>query len=191
MIYGVGINDTKFRVVSCPKYKTWHSMLSRCYNPRKQAERPTYIDCTVSQEWHKFSAFKAWMDSQPWQGNHLDKDLLVIGNRVYSPSTCMFIPPKLNALLGSLSTRQSAWPLGVTKDSRTGKFRARAWTNSRKRNLGYFNYPELAELAYKKFKADHIRDIAQAYHGAVQDALLRLADHLLTNYDPRFNGELL
>lgn len=33
------------------------------------------------------------------EGWHLDKDILLKGNKVYSPETCAFVPAKINSLL--------------------------------------------------------------------------------------------
>ena len=105
LVYGVGINDAEYVVVKreevgnvdgkrkrktvwrCPFYKTWSSMLRRCYSTKYQERCPTYMGCSVSEEWHTFSVFRNWMESQDWQDTQLDKDLLVEGNKVYSPET--------------------------------------------------------------------------------------------------------
>ena len=103
--YGVGINDADY-VVSwridgqrfcCPFYDRWHGMLRRCYSAAWQSRHPAYIGCSVDKRWHSFVAFREWALSQPqWEGLHLDKDLLVPGNKVYSPETCLFIPQSVN-----------------------------------------------------------------------------------------------
>jgi len=102
LVCGVGINDADYRVrvqkelpksssgkrnretvFMCPFYKVWENMINRCYNPRHLVKRPTYIDCTVCEEWKIFSNFKAWMETQNYIDRQLDKDLIVKGNKVY------------------------------------------------------------------------------------------------------------
>ena len=109
LVYGVGINDADYRVQEkitvvdedgkkkqklvwiCPFYEKWKPMLRRCYSAKYQEVRPTYIGCSVSEDWLRFSTFKAWMAAQDWEGMEIDKDILFPNNKIYSPETCVFI----------------------------------------------------------------------------------------------------
>lgn len=85
-------NDTK-------AYTVWHAMLSRCYSEYTQKKQPTYIGCTVVKEWHNFQKFAPWFyQNYPNDGNayHLDKDIRIAGNRIYSPNACSFVTKKEN-----------------------------------------------------------------------------------------------
>lgn len=57
--------------------------------------KPEYKDKSVCEEWLNYSNFKIWFDEHyvPSKNNQidLDKDLLVQGNKVYSPETCVFL----------------------------------------------------------------------------------------------------
>lgn len=57
--------------------------------------KPEYKDKSVCEEWLNYSNFKIWFDEHyvPCKNNQidLDKDLLVQGNKVYSPETCVFL----------------------------------------------------------------------------------------------------
>ena len=44
----------------------------------------------------KFSGFGKWFDDNNIDGYHLDKDIKVKGNKVYSPDTCLFVSHKDN-----------------------------------------------------------------------------------------------
>lgn len=137
LICGVGENDSNSPVVEyftvngkvtqkmCPYYRTWKSMLRRCYD--LNYERKTYKDCSVCEEWHLFSNFKAWMEKQNYQGLHLDKDVLVKGNKVYSPDTCVFIPNEINAQARFNTKNNPLGFLGVTTENRgkTVKYRSK------------------------------------------------------------------
>lgn len=83
-------------------YTTWKRILERCYNKKFQEKHPTYKDATVCEDWYNFQNFAEWMDEN-WkphmEGWHLDKDILLKGNKVYSPETCAFVPAKINSLL--------------------------------------------------------------------------------------------
>lgn len=54
-----------------------------------------YTSKFVCEEWLNYSNFKIWFDEHyvPCKNNQidLDKDLLVQGNKVYSPETCVFL----------------------------------------------------------------------------------------------------
>jgi len=99
LIYGIGINDSEYitdykvdgKRLRCPYYKTWMDMLNRCYSDNYQSKHPTYIGCTVTEEWHTFSVFKEWIISKKWESKELDKDVLIIGNKIYSQKTCIFV----------------------------------------------------------------------------------------------------
>lgn len=116
LMYGVGLNDADYptqtfytEVVDgksvirttdvCPYFERWRGMLYRCYNEKRLKKHATYTDVTVCKEWLTFSNFRAWMEQQDWEGKHLDKDLLVEGNRVYGPEFCCFISNRLNSFI--------------------------------------------------------------------------------------------
>ena len=106
LIHGVGINDANYntqvrvngKLVVCKYYRTWKNMLERCYDSNLHLKHPTYIGCIVCEEWLTFSNFKAWMETQDFGGKDLDKDILVKGNKIYSPETCIFVTNAINLL---------------------------------------------------------------------------------------------
>jgi len=97
LVFGVATSDSSYVtqktidgvMVVCPFYRKWISMLTRCYSKNYQLRHPTYKGCSVSDEWLLFSAFKSWMKKQDWDGKQLDKDLLISGNKIYSPDRYM------------------------------------------------------------------------------------------------------
>jgi len=78
------------------QYKAWKNMIERCYNETIRESVPTYIDCTVCEEWHNFQNFARWMDENYIEGCELDKDIKVTGNKVYSPDSCIFVSRRDN-----------------------------------------------------------------------------------------------
>ena len=82
-------------------YNTWNAMLARCYNPSTQKNHPSYAGCTVVSEWHCFQNFAIWYDKYYVQGYELDKDTKVVGNKVYGPDTCTFLPQAVNVSIAT------------------------------------------------------------------------------------------
>lgn len=107
---GLGVYANK----SHPKlYDTWRNMLARCYCPITQAHNPTYIGTTVCTEWHNFQNFAEWYTENHTEGAHLDKDIRVKGNGVYSPTTCMFVPQHVNNIEAAAKHWEILSPEGV------------------------------------------------------------------------------
>lgn len=101
-----GITYTKFLT-------TWSSMLSRCYGSYSSKNLPTYKDCTVDPRWHNFQNFAAWFEENYVENWHLDKDILVSGNKIYGPDTCCFVPSQINAQFRK--SREPRYSKGVSK----------------------------------------------------------------------------
>lgn len=117
LVYGVGVDDTDYqkesRVYSngvskivwyCLTYSVWRNMLRRCYTTSHNC----YHKVSVCEEWLIFSNFKKWYENNYHEGYQLDKDLL--GGKLYSPDTCVFIPSKLNKnLVGIREYHTGTW----------------------------------------------------------------------------------
>lgn len=159
-ICGVGITDERTSK-ACPFYSRWRGMIKRCYSPN--TNRPsTYAGCTVADEWLRFSEFKAWMAQQPWQGNHLDKDILRPEEKRYSPDTCVFVPIWINTLLNDCSASSGALPTGVYLFRK--RYVARAHDGHGKRLfIGSFDCPHEAHRAWATAKAGVIRQAVDQY----------------------------
>ena len=88
-----GCNDIDWNSIS---YIKWKNMVQRCYDPKVHKKyKPEYKDKSVCEEWLNYANFRIWFDEHyvPVKNNQvdLDKDLLVQGNKVYSPETCVFL----------------------------------------------------------------------------------------------------
>lgn len=159
-VKGHGVNDlpkSSARYVNgvrerCPIYCAWDRMLSRCYDEKVHKSHPTYKDCSVCDEWLVFSKFKAWMETQDWEGKHLDKDILVKGNKIYSPETCVFVTRDVNAFMVDRQDFSRALPQGV-RERYKGRFIASCKAfKSKSVDIGIFNTPEAASSAYIQYK---------------------------------------
>ena len=180
-VHGVGVNDYCGAVVNGGKvlasYKVWDSMLNRCYSKKHHIKHPSYTDCTVCSEWLCFSNFKRWFDENYVEGYHLDKDILIKGNKVYSPDTCCFVPREINNVIENVKSKRGNTPMGVFE--RCGKFLSYVRVNGKRIYLGTFGTMEEAFEAMKKEKEIYIKKLAQTYYAAnkitkrVYDALMR------------------
>ena len=84
-------------------YIKWRDMMQRCYDKNVHKKyKPEYADKYVCEEWQNYANFKLWFDEHyvPCKSNQidLDKDLLVQGNKIYSPETCVFLVHYQNTL---------------------------------------------------------------------------------------------
>lgn len=176
-VYGVGINDADYKIMwqgrLCPFYKKWNNMLERCYSKRY----PTYASCGVCEEWLVFTNFKKWMSTQDWEGKDLDKDVLVVGNNIYSPDTCLFVSSHVNILLIDSGRTGDKYPVGVQLDKSRNKFKACCYIDGKRKTVGRYNSPEEAGTAYNIAKSNEIRRIAHLQTDVrVRNGLLRHAD---------------
>lgn len=183
-VMGVGINDADYPVGQgkCPYYSRWLSTMQRCYSPKLHQRNPGYRDVTVHPDWLQFSNFKAWMEQQDWQGRSLDKDLLMPGNTVYGPATCVFIPQGINTLLNEQPNKGGQFPKGV-HEYKPGKFKAIMRKNKKSHHIGVFPTPMEAARAYCHAKADWIDHHAdQETNNKAKQALRQAADRLRRSY---------
>jgi len=138
----------------CPFYNAWNAMIKRCYSQAHQLRSPTYVGCTVCAEWLRFSNFKAWMEQQDWKGKELDKDLLIKGNRVYSPDTCTFVDAMTNSFTIDSGAARGAYLIGVSFHKKSGRFSANCNNplTGKRRHIGLFDDELSAHLAWKRKK---------------------------------------
>lgn len=178
---GVGDYKVKKEGVLTKEYMLWNSILNRCYNPKVLAVRSTYTDKRVCESWHNFQTFADWAVSQNGFGTvgwHLDKDLLLKGNKVYSPETCCFVPSEVNAALTNNKACRGEFPIGVCFDENSGKFQASCNNGTRQVNLGRFSTPEKAFAVYKAAKEQNLRELAHLYRNEISTS----AHYALVNY---------
>lgn len=184
-VFGVGVNDAGYPVarkvngkqVMCHFYSTWRNMIKRCYCKKYQEIKPTYIGCSVDPEWLTFSNFKRWMEKQDWQGKHLDKDIIISGNKVYSPNSCAFVDQLTNSFIADAAAIRGRCAVGVYFYGRYNKFSANCGNPFTKKRefLGYFDSEVDASNAYLKRKREHAVNLATIQSDErVMVALLRM-----------------
>lgn len=168
LVLGVGINDGTRPVWVNGKhlksYTLWISLLNRCYSLSFQRGNPTYVGCSASENFRNFSYFHEWCQNQIGFGQlgfQLDKDLLLKGNKVYSETTCLFLPKDLNTLLNLRKAARGDLPIGVSRHG--GKFKASCKGNFPSRHVGIFSTPDEASQAYKQAKETYIKAQAEKW----------------------------
>lgn len=147
-------------------YASWHFMIQRCYT--KTLRYSHYSDCFVCPEWHNFQTYAEWaLENNLVEGWEVDKDLLIKGNKLYSPSTCLVVPHGINNSILKADGKRGDLPIGV--DFNKGKYRARVRKNGKSFEVGYFDNPNSAFNAYKKAKEDCMKAIAEKWNGLISD----------------------
>ena len=172
--YGVGcLGKAQYKGFDASKtFKLWKSVLARCYSRCTRYSENTYKDCTVSSNFLNYNYFKDWCENQVGFGNkgwHLDKDLLVKGNKIYSPETCCFIPAEINSLLTTTNKRRGDTPLGVSKRQKSGNYEVTLCRDNKDYHLGTYSCPVQAFNVYKEAKEDYFRSKAEKYKGKISD----------------------
>jgi hypothetical protein len=194
LVCGVGINDlpghSSYRDPESGKlreqlaYAAWKIMINRAYSAKIHARCPTYIGCSVHPDWLRLSGFKAWFDVNHVAGWSLDKDLMCVGNKVYGPEHCRYVPPYLNLIVTDSAASRGKFPLGVTKQNPGTKYVAHCRVAGTQKRLGVFSDPLSAHRAWQEAKADGIDDALRRYtkervvHLEVVRALIHYADRL-------------
>ena len=174
-VCGVGIVGIKYPItindVKTKEYAIWQSMLERCYSDSYKKKYPTYEGCEVSENFKSYEYFYEWCHNQIGFGNdgfELDKDLLIKGNKVYSESTCVFIPREINTLLIKREASRGKHLIGVYWHKRGKAFAAMVSKNKGKREyLGLFKTELEAFNAYKEAKESFIKEQAEKWKSEI------------------------
>lgn len=197
LVCGKGINDATYEVTKnkrvngktktywrCKFYDTWRSMITRCYHPK--AITTTYNGCSVCEEWLTFSNFKSWMETQDWKGKALDKDLLVLGNTIYSPETCCFVSQHVNSFLTKSNSTRGEFPLGVYFKFKIKRYIGQIHVRGQEKqqHLGCFLTPMSAHRAWQKEKINQAKILQSEQTDAkVIKGLQRVIDKIQNDYD--------
>ena len=180
-VCSVGILGNKYpskvNGVLTKEYNLWCSMLTRCYSDCSKKKRPTYEGCKVSDNFKSYEYFYEWCHNQIGFGNdgngnpfHLDKDLLIKGNKVYSEDSCVFIPSEINTLLIKREASRGDYPIGVYWSKTNKAFVAQVSKNKGKSEwLGLFNTELEAFNAYKEAKESFVKEQADEWKGKIDD----------------------
>lgn len=173
---GIGKYECSVNNAHTKFYKAWYNMIRRCYDSIWQIKQPTYIGCTVCEEWYNFQNFAKWYEENYYeiegQRMCLDKDILCKGNKIYSPDTCLLVPQEINELFVKRDVTRGEYPIGVSYHKTSNKFRA-SCSNVDKKHiiLGDYGNPIDAFNEYKRFKELTIKKVADKYKDLIPEKL--------------------
>lgn len=171
-VYGIGITGNKYpRSINCKitrEYDTWIHILQRSFDDKCKKRQPSYdiVDCC--DEWLNYENFYEWLHSQPnfdkWYNGKrwaVDKDILIKKSKIYSPNTCCLIPQNVNCLFLKREAERGKYPIGVryTNDGFIAVCRNPFLDKSVE--IGCYSTPTRAFQAYKKYKEDIIKQVAE------------------------------
>lgn len=152
-VCGIGYRGVGAYTIKSKAYGIWNAMLRRCYSKGVSDKYPAYKGCSVSTDWHNFQTYARWFEGNYVEGYQVDKDLLVIGNKLYSADTCVFIPSKINTFTIDCSSSRGKYPIGVSYNKRANKYTAYCSDgNGSLKHLGLFTNSEQAHLAWRNYK---------------------------------------
>ena len=195
-IYNVGITGNKYPIsVDCEltrEYVLWHSMLCRCFDERFKVAQPTYKNVSCCNEWLNFENFYEWLHQQEnfdkWFNGKwwaLDKDIIVKNNNVYSPETCCIVPQNVNCLFLKRKADRGCLPIGVRKVGNLFEATCSNPFTSKAEKLGKFITIEEAFQAYKVYKENIIKQVAQIEYDSGN--IIKRCYESMMNYEVEIN----
>lgn len=152
------------------EYKTWVQILRRACSETYKIQFPAYQEVSICNEWlcyenfyewiHAQENFDKWLSGERWA---IDKDILIKGNKQYSPNSCCLVPQYINNLFITHADRRGELPLGVTerKKYKCFRFQANSKIGKKAKFLGDYCTIEEAFGAVKKYTEKIIRQRAQ------------------------------
>ena len=162
------------------QYDYWRGMLRRCYDKKMLERSPTYENKEVCDEWLNFQNFGTWFDENYYsienERMHLDKYIIIKGNKLYSPNTCMFVPSRINLLFTKGEKARGKYPIGVNYYEPTNDFQSkcRICEDNKSTQLILGHYPTLMKAfyeGYKPFKENYIKQVADEYKDKIPQRL--------------------
>lgn len=163
------------------EYESWRGMFKRCYCPKTQERQPSYKGCSVHPDWHNFQTFAKWYTEQPGyvEGWDMDKDLLVEGNKVYGPDTCVLLPRQINSLLAMVDFVGDRFlPRGVYIRA-GGTYRVELGSLATKRSTVTVKTIEEAFELRNQNTVKRIDEIVDVYGNLIPEHVMSIVKHRL------------
>lgn len=189
-VFGVGfIGAGKYNLTNSPTaYSKWVSMLQRCYvDTTVSWERYGGNGVSVAEEWHNFQNFAEWYESYKYKedGWHLDKDILVKGNKLYCKEFCCIVPRVINQSLVSRASLRGEYAVGVTWDKKAKRYSVQlnVFGIHFKAFRRMYRSEREAFMEYKAAKESYLVSLAYEWRGRVAPKVLKA----LVEYEIEWN----
>ena len=174
-------------------HDAWIRMFDRCYNEKYRERYPTYDRCEVCEEWYNFQNFAKWFYENYYevedQSIEVDKDWLVVNNKIYCPENCCLSPNIINTcILSHDKIINFDMPIGVMWH-RNGAYVARCSNRGKRKTIGYYHSVEEAEAAYWKYKIKYVEDLANEYKEYIPYNLYNAMMNFKNTYKQRYGIE--
>lgn len=179
-VFGVGYYGIPKADVFHPATSKWLDVMKRCYDESRLEK--AYETSNMCVQWHNYLNFRDWVVAQKGfgvKGWELDKDLLIKGNTLYCPESCVFLPKSVNAALTKRQNCRGDYPIGVVINKAKTKFEAWCGDGTASKYLGVYETPKEAFLAYKSKKEEFLKGLANKY----KELLDPRAYEALMNYE--------
>ena len=173
-LYGVGYigegQKLKYNNKFTKEAMTWHSMLERCYSDKYSDCKHTYKEASCCDEWLCYQNFYNWLHSQEnfdkWVNlpkSAIDKDIILKGNKTYSPKTCCLVSQRINSLFTKADSMRGHYPIGVIFNKNHNCFEVQIQNQITGKRDYYtkFESPNEAFNVYKIEKEKIIKQVAQ------------------------------
>lgn len=174
--YGLGFLGGKVLKENSKILQTWLGMFLRCYDIETLKNSPSYIGCSVHPDWYNFQNFASWYEENYVEDFHLDKDILVPGNKIYGPDTCCFVPGEINQQFRIDKIRKNGLPRGVSVNGK--KYSATIHIEGENTYLGSFSSILIASEVYENKRIEKLSCLAEKY----KEGLTKNVYKLLKNY---------
>ncbi len=176
---GKGNYPVKINGKVTKSYDCWKSMIRRCYSKKFKTRQPTYEGCNVCEDWLCYQNFAKWFDENYYEFDseimQLDKDILIKGNRTYSPETCIFVPQSINKLFTKRQNDRGKYLIGVSlrksKNNAKPSYVAYCSDGNKKRYIGDFKTELEAFNVYKVYKENVIKERANKHKNVIPEKL--------------------
>jgi hypothetical protein len=159
-------------------------LMNRSTSDLYKVKYPTYTDTEVTEFMSNYTNFVLWCRRQVGFGNVgwvLDKDVLVLGNKIYHEERCVFVPPVINSFYTFVkAARNNGLPFGVSWCESEQNYHAYcSQLNGKNKTLGRFDDPIKAGAVYAKFKKGLASQLAEMFKGQVDNRVIKA----LHNFD--------
>lgn len=177
---GQGKHIKSVRGKDTKQYKVWWHMIHRVYSKKY----PTYKKVKVCEEWHNFQVFAEWFEKQKESGLYqdgwqLDKDLFSDReNKIYSPSTCVFLPPRVNSFFTNKKISNTSGYIGVSYNKGYKKYQSQIsflyeeTQKTKYKHLGFFDTKKEALNVYKEARKLEVKKLIDIYKDILADKII-------------------